>query len=141
MVWIPLKNGSGQVVRGIKLRNPVDNLVYEVVGSKRKSINNYAINLLAPNQEPIIRSNHELRREEWTIEGDWLTPEQIASTYGRKHVDPDSNLPRPQRESFWRMQSKPGTFNYRQKKRLMKDPWYQERFGRYFDTTVIETVT
>jgi len=139
MVWIPLKNSSGQVVKGIKLRSP-DNVVYEVVGSKRHSINHYKLTLASEEQEPIIKTNHDVRREQWSLEGNWFTPEEMATKFKRKHIDPDANLPRPMRESFWKMQSKPGTFNYRQKKRLMSDPFYQQKFGHLFATTVIESI-
>jgi len=137
MVWIPLKNSSGQVVKGIKLRSPHDSNVYEVAGSKRHSCNYYKLTLVTDGKEPIIKTNHEIRREEWTLEGNWFTPEEMAIKFNRKRIDPDANLPRPKRESFWRMKSKPGTFNYRQKKRLMADPFYQQKFGHLFATTIV----
>ena len=44
MVWVPLKNGSGQVVKDIKLKSP-DNKTYTVVKNSRKGINRYEITL------------------------------------------------------------------------------------------------
>ena len=46
MVWVPLKNGSGQVVKDIKLKSP-DNKTYTVVSNSRKGINRYEITLKA----------------------------------------------------------------------------------------------
>lgn len=139
MVWIPLKDGnSGQVVKGIKLKSPHDGLTYIVGSSKRLGINRYLINLTNNTAVGISVTNHDIKRDGWSLIDRWHTPEEIANMYGRSKVDPDANLPRPQRESFWKMQSKPGTHNYKQKKKLMLDPWYQERFGKYFSTTVVD---
>ena len=46
MVWIALKNGSGQVVKDIKLKSP-EGKTYTVTGSSRKGINRYSISMKA----------------------------------------------------------------------------------------------
>lgn len=126
MVWIPLANGDGQVLAGVKLEKPNGDIV-EVTKTKRIGINRYR--LFLDNGEEIM--NHEIRVKKdpkhipWKVYGDFLTPEEIAEKFGSKY-DPDANKPRPERESFWRMTSRPGSHNYRQKVRLMKegDPKY-----------------
>jgi hypothetical protein len=132
MVYIPLQNGDGQVLEGIRLKSP-ENEEYVVVSSSRKGINRYELILEDDNGEQRKVMNHELRNK-WSIVGDWFTPEELAEKYNTK-VDPDANKPRPMRESFWKMRSKKGTFNYKQKVRLMEKPEYQV-FKEYFDTTI-----
>ena len=137
MVWINLKNSSGQVLRDIKVESP-EQVTYKVESSKRIGINRYQLTLVdlsTGSRREVM--NYELRNK-WNLVGDWHTPEEIAAMFGRKKVDPDANLPRPQRESFWKMRSKKGSHNYRQKKRLMQDPFYQERFSKYFATTCVD---
>ena len=137
MVWINLKNGSGQVLKGIKLKDPITLRVYKVDHNVRVGINRYEVHLkdIEDGSDRVVL-NHILRNN-WSIVDSWHSPEEIAAMFGTK-VDPDANLPRPKRESFWRMKSKKGSHNYRQKKRLMQDPWYQERFSEYFSTTCVE---
>lgn len=119
MVWTPLKNGSGQVLAGVKLEKPNGEIV-EVIKTKRLGINRYQIDL--SNGESV--TNHEIRVKKdpqhiaWKVYGNFLTPEEISQKFGSK-LDPDANLPRPERKSFWKMTSKPGSHNFRQKSRLM----------------------
>jgi hypothetical protein len=42
------------------------------------------------------------------------------------------------RASFWKMKSKPGTHNYKQKKKLMRDPIYIKKFSQFFSDTLDE---
>lgn len=135
MVWVALKNGSGQVVKGIQLKNPEDGLVYEVLKTSRHGINRYLVQMKCEHGQNLDLYNHQIKS--WSIVGDFHTPEQLSQLFGKK-MDPDANLPRPMRESFWKMKSKPGTFNYRQKMRLMKDPVYINRFGHLFKETIDE---
>lgn len=140
MVWVNLANGSGQVVKGIMLEAP-NGERYEVMGNKRMGINRYRIDLKRLSDGEIVQSsNTEIRqtttRTGWSIVGHWHTPEMLQKMFNRTKLDPDANLPRPQRESFWKMVSKPGTHNYKQKIKLMKDAWYRSRFEKYFDTTI-----
>ena len=138
MVWIPLANGSGQVVKGIKLKNPDSGKTKTVVATSRKGINRYEITF----DDGSKVFNHEVRktskRSGWELVGDFHTPEELAKIYNRKKVDPDSNLPRPDRASFWKMKSKPGTHNYKQKKKLMQDPVYIKKFSQFFSDTLDE---
>ena len=138
MVWIPLANGDGQVVKGIKLKNPESGKTKTVVSTSRKGINRYEITF----DDGSKVFNHEVRktrsRPGWEVVGDFHTPEELASIYNRKKVDPDSNLPRPMRASFWKMKSKPGTHNYKQKKKLMRDPIYIKKFSQFFSDTLDE---
>lgn len=149
MVWIPLKNSDGQVLKGIKLKAPKGSVVYDneeiilseskeytVIGSKRMGINRYKIFL----DDGTYTMNHHMRktknRQGWELIGRWHTPEEISILFGSK-LDPDANKPRPERESFWKMKSKPGSHNYRQKKRLMKLPEYQ-KFSKYFSQILLD---
>lgn len=136
MVYVPLSNGSGQVVKGIKLKNPETGSTKTVASTSRKGINRYEITFTDGSKI----MNHQIRKKKgfdgWSVVGGFHSPEQIAQIYGRK-VDPDANLPRPMRASFWKMKSKPGTHNYRQKKKLMKDPKFK-KFREYFATTLDE---
>ena len=150
MVWIPLKNGDGQVLKNIKLKAPEGGIVYiddiemvlnkpkeyTVIGSKRIGINRYKLFL----SDGAYTMNHHVRktvnRSGWEIIGKWHSPEHIAKLFGSR-FDPDANKPRPQRESFWKMKSKNGSHNYRQKKRLMELPEYK-KFNKYFTTTIID---
>jgi hypothetical protein len=138
MVWIPLANGSGQVVKGIKLKNPESGKIRTVTATSRKGINRYEITF----DDGSKAFNHEVRktskRPGWELVGAFHTPEELAKIYNRKKVDPDSNLPRPDRASFWKMKSKPGTHNYKQKKKLMKDPIYIKKFSEFFSDTLDE---
>lgn len=140
MVWVPLANGSGQVVKGIKLKDS-SGQVYEVLYNKRLGINRYKIVLMAKGGEIREVTNADIRstrkRVGWSLAGRWHTPEELGKMFNRP-VDADSNKPRPERESFWKMASKPGTHNYRQKIKLMKDPSYIERFGHLFNKTLKE---
>lgn len=143
MVWIPLKNGSGQVVKDIVLQSP-QGKVYKVESSRRQGINRYAITLIdQDDKSKLVVTNHDLMQkksnanhEPWSIVGEFHSPEKIAQLFGRTRVDPDANKPRPQRHSFWQMQSRPGSHNYRQKVKLMRDPYYQKHFGKYFAVTL-----
>lgn len=139
MVWVPLANGSGQVVKDIKLKD-YDNNNWIVIGNKRKGINKYAITLKALDSNIIKESsNVEIRKTAskpgWSIIGSWHSPQKLAAMFNRP-IDPDANEPRPKREAFWKMVSKPGTHNYKQKIKLMKDPYYQNKFGHLFETTI-----
>lgn len=141
MVWIPLSNGSGQVIKGIKLKDPETGKVHTVASTSRKGINRYEITF----EDGRKIMNHEIRKKSasdgWSLVGRFHTPEEIADMYGRSKVDPDANLPRPMRASFWKMKSKQGTHNYRQKVKLMKDPVYIEKFKQYFADTLDESDT
>lgn len=129
-----MQNGSGQVVKGVELESPSGEH-FVVLSSSRKAINSYQLRLQSlQTGETIVVMNKDLRKDWLAVR--FLTPEEIAAIYN-KPLDPDANLPRPMRESFWKMRSKPGTFNYRQKKRLMQLPEYQ-KFSKYFTTTVVE---
>lgn len=142
MVWIPLENSSGQVVKEIRLFDPISSTEYVVESTSRKGINRYELTLRDEDNNIRKVFNHEIRKKKsskspaWSLVGNWHTPEQISQIYGRKKVDPDSNKPRPMRESFWKMKSRKGSHNYNQKIRLMQDPVYQELFSQYFDTTI-----
>jgi hypothetical protein len=69
--------------------------------------------------------NHQIRvkkdpnHEPWSVVGGFHSPEKLAKMFNRP-LDPDANKPRPERASFWKMKSKPGSHNYKQKERLMK---------------------
>jgi hypothetical protein len=129
MVWVALSNGSGQVVKGIRLSDGINE--YEVASSKRLGINRYEMTMT----DGSTWTNHQIKK--WSLVGRFHTPEEMAAMFNRK-LDPDANLPRPQRESFWKMKSKPGTHNYKQKKRLMQDPYYINKFGHLFGETISE---
>lgn len=137
MVWIPLANGEGQVVKGIKLKHPETGKTHTVASTSRKGINRYEITF----EDGSKVMNHEVRKKKtspgWSVVGRFHTPEEIAKMYGRK-LDPDANQPRPMRDSFWKMKSKPGTHNYKQKKKLMNDPVYVKKFSRFFKDTLDE---
>ena len=144
MVWIPLKNGSGQVVKDIKVKSP-DGKTYKVTGSSRKGINRYSISMVAYDGSRRTVMNHDMMKkksdpnhEPWSVVGGFHSPEKIAKIYGRSKVDPDANKPRPERRSFWKMKSKPGTHNYKQKKKLMQKEHYIKSFGEYFAETLDE---
>jgi hypothetical protein len=138
MVWIPLANGDGQVVKGIKLKNPESGKTKTVTATSRKGINRYEITF----DDGSKVFNHEVRKTKsrpgWEVVGGFHSPEELAKIYNRKKVDPDSNLPRPMRASFWKMKSKPGTHNYKQKKKLMQDPTYIKKFSQFFSDTLDE---
>jgi hypothetical protein len=138
MVWIPLANGDGQVVKGIKLKNPESGKTKTVAATSRKGINRYEITF----DDGSKVFNHEVRKTKsrpgWEVVGGFHSPEELAKIYNRKKVDPDSNLPRPMRASFWKMKSKPGTHNYKQKKKLMQDPTYIKKFSQFFSDTLDE---
>lgn len=140
MVWVPLANSSGQVVKGIRLKDP-DGHIYEVMYNKRLGINRYQITMKAEDESIREVTNADIRKTTnkvgWEIVGRWHTPQELAKMFN-KPVDVDANEPRPRRLAFWKMASKPGTHNYKQKKRLMTDPYYIERFGHLFETTIIE---
>ncbi len=144
MVWIPLENGSGQVVKQIRLFDPEASKEYIVESTSRKGINRYEILLRDTDNNIRKVFNYNISKKKnqktpaWSIVGEWHSPEKLAIIYNRKKIDPDSNKPRPMRESFWKMKSKPGTHNYRQKIKLMQDPTYQKLFGKYFSTTITE---
>jgi len=137
MVWVPLSNGSGQVVKGIKLKNPATGSTKTVASTSRKGINRYEITFTDGSKV----MNHEIRKKKgfdgWAVVGGFHSPEEIAKMFNRK-LDPDANLPRPERASFWKMKSRPGTHNYRQKKKLMQNPKYK-KFKEYFATTLDES--
>lgn len=134
MVWIPLKNGSGQVVTGIKLKAPKgavihkgtdkvvldESKVFTVLNNTRLGINRYKINLSGGywTTNTAIRKTKE--RPGWEVVGDFYTPEELARIFKTK-VDPDANKPRPQRKTFWLSKNKPGTITYKQKQRLAKE--------------------
>lgn len=133
MVYVPLKNDAGQVLKDIKLKDPAGKL-WTVTTTSRKGINRYSIGLQSDNGDTKFVMNHDIRvkkdpkHEPWSIEGGFHSPETIAKLYGRK-LDPDANLPRPDRKSFWSMKSKPGSHNYRQKKRLIE----LEKYNKFKD--------
>ena len=143
MVWVPLKNNSGQVLKDIKLKSP-DNTSYTVTGTSRKGINRYELTLERSDgsikkvmNHDIMKKKSDPKHEPWSLVGKFHTPEMIANLYGTK-VDPDANKPRPERRSFWKMKSSPGSHNYNQKKRLMQQEHYINTFGEYFEETINE---
>jgi len=143
MVWVTLKNGSGQVVKDIKLKSPQD-ITYTVTNTSRKGINRYELTLESSDGSTKTVMNHDVmkkksdpKHEPWSLVGKFHTPEKIAELYNTK-VDPDANEPRPNRRSFWKMKSSPGSHNYNQKKRLMQQDFYIKNFGNYFEETINE---
>lgn len=141
MVWVALKNGDGQVVKDIKLKSP-DGKTYTVTGTSRKGINRYSIGLKSSDGSTRTVMNHDIskkkdpKHEPWSVVGGFHSPEKIAKLYGRK-VDPDANKPRPERASFWKMKSKPGSHNYSQKKRLMsKEPEKYKKFKEFYEANL-----
>lgn len=125
MVYVQLINGAGQVCRGIKLRPADENdqrAYWTVIKSSRKGINRYELTLQSSRnkKEQRIVYNSQLRRERWSLVGRFHTCEEIAKLFQRRKVDPDANLPRWQRRSFWAQQNKPGTISYKQKQRLLQ---------------------
>jgi len=124
MVYVLLKNKGGQVLKDIKLKDPKGK-TWTVTGTSRKGINRYSIGLKSSDGSTRTVMNHDIakkkdpKHEPWSVVGDFHSPAKIAKMYGRK-LDPDANKPRPERASFWKMKSKPGSHNYKQKKRLMK---------------------
>lgn len=123
MVYVPLKNGSGQVVKDIKLKSP-EGTTYTVVSTSRKGINKYQINLVdaGGNRKSVMNYDIDTRGEDaepWSVVGGFHSPTELAKIFGKKKVDPDANKPRSERESFWKQKNKPGTHSYEQKKRLM----------------------
>jgi|TARA_B100000927_G_C16393999_1_gene440551 hypothetical protein len=136
MVYIPLKNGSGQVVKDIKLKSP-DGKSYTVVRNKRKGINRYEIELKGSDGSTKKVMNHDIMKkksdpdhEPWEVVGGFHSPAKLAKMFDKK-VDPDSNKPRPQRKSFWKQDNKPGTHSHSQKQRLMKKEEFK-KFREYF---------
>ena len=80
MVWVPLKNGSGQVVKDIKLKSP-DNKTYTVVSNSRKGINRYEITLKASDGSTKKVMNHDIMKkksdpdhEPWEVVGGFHSP-------------------------------------------------------------------
>lgn len=105
MVWIPLKNGSGQVVKDIKLKSP-DNKTYTVVSNSRKGINRYEITLKASDGSTKKVMNYDIMKkksdpdhEPWSVVGRFHSPEKLAKMFDKK-VDPDSNKEPSKRKSF-----------------------------------------
>jgi len=142
MVYVPLKNGAGQVVKDIKLKSP-DGKVYTVVSTSRKGINRYAISLKSSDGGTRTVMNHDIRtkkdpkHEPWSVVGGFHSPEKLAKMFDRP-LDPDANKPRPERKSFWKMKSKPGTHNYKQKERLMKrEPEKYKTFREFWEECYI----
>lgn len=132
MVYVPLVSSGGQVLKDIKLKAPKGSFVYDgndkiehdkptsytVTHNQRIGINRYKIHLKRHSDGKEFHTYNYNIRKKWDIVGDWHTPEHIAKMFGRSKVDPDANKPRSERESFWKMKSKPGTHNYAQKQRL-----------------------
>jgi hypothetical protein len=122
MVWIAMQNGSGQVVKDIRVESPTGD-EYIVTKSKRVGINRYEISLSGvTNNNSYTVMNHVLKS--WKVCGEFHTPETLAKMFNRP-LDPDANKPRKDRRSFWAMRSKPGTINYKQKKRLIETQYEQ----------------
>ena len=134
MVYILMKNKQGekvggQVVKGIKLASP-DGTHYTVTSTHRRGINKYEIKMESESGSSRSAMNYEIgHNSDWTIRGSFHTPEELAKIFGKSKVDPDANKPRHERESFWTMRSKPGTHNYKQKMRLIKDQ--PEKYKKY----------
>jgi hypothetical protein len=134
MVYVPLISSGGQVLKDIKLKAPKGSFVYDgeekvehekptsytVLHNHRIGINRYKINLKRNSDGKEFHTYNYNIRKKWDIVGKWHSPEKIAKMFGKKTVDPDANKPRPERASFWKMKSKPGTHNYAQKERLKK---------------------
>jgi hypothetical protein len=136
MVYVPLKNGGGQVVKDIKLKSP-EGKVFTVTGTSRKGINRYAITMKDDDGNTRMVMNHQIRvkkdpnHEPWSVVGGFHSPEKLAKMFNRP-LDPDANKPRPERASFWKMNSRPGSHNYKQKERLMKqDPEKYKTFKEF----------
>ena len=137
MVWVPLKNGSGQVVKDIKLKSP-DNKTYTVVKNSRKGINRYEITLKGSDGSTKKVMNHDImkkksdpKHEPWEVVGGFHSPAELAKINKSDKVDPDANKPRSKRKSFWKQDNKPGTHSHSQKQRLMKKEEFK-KFREYF---------
>lgn len=134
MVYILMKNPTGdnvggQVVKGIRLLSPEGHNV-TVVSTHRIGINKYEIKMRSDDGIHLNAMNHEIgSKSGWKIIGNFHTPEELAVIFGKKKIDPDANKPRYERESFWLMRSKSGTFNYKQKMRLIQEQ--PEKYGKY----------
>mgnify|MGYP001179785992 FL=1 len=146
MVWVPLKNGSGQVVKDIKLKAPAGAEVnkgndkitlqkdktFTVTHNNRLGINRYKINMSGGyhTTNSAIRKTKE--RPGWEVVGGFHSPEKLAKIQGSDKVDPDANKERSKRKSFWKQDNKPGTHSYQQKKRLSKKEEFK-KFSEYFE--------
>lgn len=134
MVYILMKNPAGdniggQVVKGIRLLSPEGHNV-TVVSTHRVGINKYEIKMHSDDGIHLNAMNHEIgAKSGWKITSNFYTPEELAVIFGKKKIDPDANKPRYERESFWTMRSKSGTFNYKQKMRLIQEQ--PEKYGKY----------
>jgi len=138
MVWVPLKNGSGQVVKDIKLKSP-DNKTYTVVSNSRKGINRYEITLRASDGSTKKVMNHDImkkksdpKHEPWEVVGGFHSPAELAKIQGSDKVDPDANKERSKRKSFWKQDNKPGTHSHSQKQRLAKKEEFKQ-FREYLE--------
>lgn len=137
MVYIELQNGSGQVVKDIKLLAPKNSIIADefnnkivlnedtefiVIRNKRLGINRYQICIQRISDNKLFyTTNIDIRMKKknsnpWSIIGDWHTPEKMAEMFNRP-VDPDANKPRQERRSFLEMKSRPGSINYKIKER------------------------
>lgn len=137
MVYILMKNSAGdniggQVVKGIQLISP-SGIKVTVVSTHRLGINKYEIKMHSEGGDSLSAMNYEIGpKSGWKINGDFHTPEKLAVIFGKKTIDPDANKPRYERESFWTMKSKEGTFNYKQKMRLIKEqPEKYEKYSQF----------
>ena len=120
MVWVPLKNGSGQVVKDIKLKAPAGATVkkgndkitlqksktFTVTHNNRLGINRYKINMSGG----YSATNSDIRKTKtrpgWEVVGGFHSPEKLAQLAGTDKVDPDANKPRSKRKSFWKQKNK-----------------------------------
>ena len=125
MVYVMLKNKGGQVVKDIKLKDP-SGKGWEVTGTSRKGINRYSIGLKSKDGSTKTIMNHDIMKKKDPKHSPWSFDGPL-----KKFDDPDANKPRPERKSFWKMKSSPGSHNYRQKKRLMK--LAPEQYSRFKD--------
>ena len=62
MVWVTLKNGSGQVVKDIKLKSPQD-ITYTVTNTSRKGINRYELTLERSDGSIKKVMNHDIMKK------------------------------------------------------------------------------
>ena len=146
MVWVPLKNGSGQVVKDIKLKAPAGATVkkgndkitlqksktFTVTHNNRLGINRYKINMSGGYSATNSDIRKTMTRAGWEVVGGFLSPEKLAQLAGKDKVDPDANKPRSKRKSFWKQKNKPGTHSYKQKQRLSKESEFK-KFAEYID--------
>jgi hypothetical protein len=145
MVWVPLKNGDGQVVKDIKLKSP-EGKTYTVTGTSRKGINKYSISMKSADGSTrsvmnyqIMKKKSDPNHEPWSVVGGFHSPEKLAKLFNKKKVDPDANKPRPQRKSFWAQKNSPDSHSGKQKAKLMAtEPEKYKKFEEVYHAAMAE---